>query len=292
MKTNSELIINKDGSIFHLHLRPEQIADTIILVGDPGRVDMVANFFESVEHHVKSREFVTKTGYYKGKRLSVVSTGIGTDNIDIVVTELDALVNMDFNSLQPKTKHTALNLVRIGTSGALRADIPVNSFLLSKKSIGFDGMLNFYADRDKVSDLEFEEAFKKHTDWNKKLASPYVVNASEELVEKLNANGELIEGVTISANGFYGPQGRIVRLQTADPKLNDKLANFEYEGFHITNYEMESSAIFGLAKLLGHQAACACLIIANRVLKEANADYHPKVEELIQLILDRLTHNE
>ncbi len=292
MTANSELIINKDGSIFHLHLHPEQIADTVILVGDPGRVDIVASFFESVEYHVSSREFVTKTGYYKGKRLSVVSTGIGTDNIDIVVTELDALVNMDFNSLQPKTNHTTLNLVRIGTSGALRADIPVNSFLLSKKAIGFDGILNFYADRDKISDLKFEEVFKKHMDWNKKLASPYVVDASEELMRKLNAKGELIEGVTVSANGFYGPQGRVVRLQTADPILNDKLADFEYEGFHITNYEMESSAIFGLAKLLGHQAACVCLIIANRVLKEANADYHPKVEELIHLTLDRLTHNE
>ncbi len=291
MKTNSELIINKDGSIFHLHLRPEQIAKTVILVGDPGRADLVASFFDSIEHHVSSREFVTKTGYYNGKRLSVVSTGIGTDNIDIVVTELDALVNMDFETLQPKEKHTELTLVRIGTSGALRADIPVNSFLLSEKSIGFDGMLNFYANRDKVSDLDFEEAFKKHMDWNKKLADPYVVEASKSVLQKLDGE-EMTKGVTISANGFYGPQGRVVRLQTADPKLNDKLANFEYEGFHITNYEMESSAIFGLSKLLGHQGACVCLIIANRILQEANSNYHPMVEKLIQTVLTKLTKDE
>lgn len=291
METNSELIINEDGSIFHLHLRPEQIADTVILVGDPGRVDLVASFFDSVEHHVSSREFVTKTGYLNNKHISVVSTGIGTDNIDIVVTELDALVNMDFATLKPKAKHTVLNLVRIGTSGGLRTDIPVNSFLLSEKSIGFDGMLNFYADRDKVSDLEFEKAFKEHMDWLPQLASPYVVDASPLLINKLMGDN-MIKGVTISANGFYGPQGRVVRLQTADPKLNDKLATFEYKDYRITNYEMESSAIFGLAKLLGHQAACCCLIIANRVLKEANSNYHSKVEELIEQVLTKLTQNE
>lgn len=291
MGTNSELIINKDGSIFHLHLHPEQLAATIILVGDPGRVDLVTNYFDSVEHHVSNREFVTKTGYYNGKRLSVVSTGIGTDNIDIVVTELDALVNMDFETLQPKEKHTELTLVRIGTSGGLRADIPVNSFLLSEKSVGFDGMLNFYADRDRVSDLEFEEALKNHLNWNPKLAAPYVVNASPKLIQKLDGE-EMTKGVTVSTNGFYGPQGRIVRLQTVDPQLNDKLASFLYKKHRITNYEMESSAIFGLAKLLGHQAACVCLIIANRVLQEANSDYHPSIQKLVQNILTKLTKNE
>ncbi len=288
MKTNSELIINKDGSIFHLHLRPEQIADTILLVGDPGRVDLVASFFDKVEHHVSSREFVTKTGYYNGKHISVISTGIGTDNIDIVVTELDALVNMDFETLKPKETHTELNLIRIGTSGGLRPDIPVNSFLLSEKSIGFDGMLNFYADRDKVADLAFEEAFKKAMNWNEKLASPYVVEAATELVDKLDGEN-VVKGVTISANGFYGPQGRVVRLQTLDPDLNDKMAKFEFENQRITNYEMESSAIFGLSKLLGHKAACICLIIANRVLKEANSNYHPNVKQLIENVLQKLT---
>lgn len=288
MSTNSELIINEDGTIFHLHLLPEQIAETIILVGDPGRVELVASFFDKVEHSVSSREFVTQTGILNGKRISVISTGIGTDNIDIVVTELDALVNMDFKTLQPKKTHTKLNLIRIGTSGALRADIPVNSFLLSEKSIGFDGMLNFYADRNKVSDLDFEKAFKEYVNWDKKLASPYVVDASEMLLEKL-ASETMIKGVTISANGFYGPQGRVVRLQTLDPELNDKLANFEYKGHHITNYEMESSAIFGLAKLLGHEAVCACTIIANRVLQEANSDYKPIVEKLIKEVLEKLT---
>lgn len=288
MSTNSELIINADGTIFHLHLLPEQIAETIILVGDPGRVELVASFFDEVEHSVSSREFVTKTGTLNGKRISVISTGIGTDNIDIVVTELDALVNMDFKTLQPKKTHTKLNLIRIGTSGALRADIPVNSFLLSEKSIGFDGMLNFYADRNKVSDLDFEKAFKEYVNWDKKLASPYVVDASEMLLEKL-ASETMIKGVTISANGFYGPQGRVVRLQTLDPELNDKLATFEYKGHHITNYEMESSAIFGLAKLLGHEAVCVCTIIANRVLQEANSDYKPIVEKLIKEVLEKLT---
>lgn len=284
---NSELIINEDGSIFHLHLRPEQLAHTILLVGDPERVDMIADFFDTIEHHVRNREFVTKTGIFKGKRISVVSTGIGTDNIDIVLTELDALVNVDFETLTPKPKHTELTIVRIGTSGSLQKEAPVNSFLLSEKSIGFDGMLNFYADRDKVADLAFEKAFKKAVQWNEKLASPYVVDASKELCHKLYDN-TMTKGVTISANGFYGPQGRVIRLQTIDPKLNDKLEAFHFQGYKITNYEMESSAIFGLSKLLGHQAACICLIIANRVTQNANANYHGKMKELITLVLNRI----
>lgn len=287
---NSELIINPDGSIFHLHLLPEQLAHTILLVGDPQRVDMVADFFDSVEYHVKSREFVTKTGTYKGKRMSVVSTGIGTDNIDIVLTELDALVNMNFETLQPKEKHTQLKIVRIGTSGSIQAKIPVNAHLLSIKSIGFDGMLNFYANRDKVADLEFEKAFKEAVQWDKKLASPYVVDASETLCKRLYNEKTMKKGVTISANGFYGPQGRIVRLQTTDPKLNDKLEAFRFKDYQITNYEMESSAIFGLSKLLGHQAACICLIIANRATKKANADYHNNMKNLIASILEKLTN--
>ncbi|MFA8436138.1 MAG: nucleoside phosphorylase [Marinifilaceae bacterium] len=284
---SSELIINSDGSVFHLHLRPEHISDTILLVGDPGRVDLVASFFDDVEPRIANREFVTRTGTYKGKRITALSTGIGTDNIDIVVNELDALVNIDLETRTPKKEHTKLNLIRIGTSGALQGNIPVDSFLLSAKSIGFDGMLNFYGDRDNVSDLEFEKAFKNYVEWNEKLASPYVVPASEELIDRLNGQ-DMIQGVTISANGFYGPQGRVLRLQTVDPDLNDKIEKFEFENQKITNYEMESSAIFGLSKLLGHNAACVCAIIANRVSKDASKDYKPTVKKLIETVLDRL----
>ncbi len=285
---SSELIINSDGSIFHLHLRPDQLADNIILVGDPGRVDLVASLFDNVELTVSNREFVTKTGTYNGKRISAISTGIGTDNIDIVVNELDALANIDLETRLPKKEHRTLNMIRIGTSGALQGFIPVDSFLLSKKSIGFDGMLNFYANRDEVSDLEFETAFKSFVNWSEKLASPYVVPASTKLLNKLNGD-DMIQGVTISANGFYGPQGRVLRLQTLDPELNDKIEHFNFNGEKITNYEMESSAIFGLSAMLGHHAACVCAIIANRVNKNASADYKPTVKRLIKTVLDRLT---
>lgn len=285
---SSELIINPDGSVFHLHLKPEHLADTVILVGDPGRVELVASYFDSVELTISNREFVTKTGSYKGKRFSVLSTGIGTDNIDIVVNELDALVNIDLETRTPKKEHKTLNLVRIGTSGALQGNILVDSFLLSNKSIGFDGMLNFYADRDSVSELDFEEAFKKFVNWDKKLASPYVVPASEKLVEILDGD-DMTRGVTISANGFYGPQGRVLRLQTLDPDLNDKIEKFEYKGEKITNYEMESSAIFGLSAMLGHESVAVCAIIANRINKDASKDYHPTIKKLIQTVLDRLS---
>lgn len=285
---SSELIINPDGSVFHLHLRPEHLADTVILVGDPGRVKLVASFFDEVECTISNREFVTTTGTYKGKRFSALSTGIGTDNIDIVVNELDALVNIDLETRTPKAEHKSLNLIRIGTSGALQGNIPVDSFLLSNKSIGFDGMLNFYADRDDVSDLDFEKSFKEFVNWDTKLASPYVVPASEKLIDQLDGD-DMIQGVTISANGFYGPQGRVLRLQTLDPDLNDKIEKFDFKGEKITNYEMESSAIFGLSKMLGHNAAAVCAIIANRITKDASKDYKPTVKRLINTVLDRLS---
>ncbi|WP_372752067.1 nucleoside phosphorylase [Labilibaculum sp.] len=288
---SSELIINPDGSVFHLHLKPEHLADTVILVGDPGRVELVASFFDHVEFTISNREFVTKTGTYQGKRFSVLSTGIGTDNIDIVVNELDALVNIDLEKRTPNKEHKSLNLVRIGTSGALQGNILVDSFLLSNKSIGFDGMLNFYADRDSVSDLEFEEAFKRFVDWDQKLASPYVVPASEKLVNILDGE-DMTKGVTISANGFYGPQGRVLRLQTLDPSLNDKIEKFEHKGEKITNYEMESSAIFGLSAMLGHESAAVCAIIANRINKDASKDYHPTIKKLIKTVLDRLSKSK
>ena len=284
----SELIINKDGSIFHLHLYPEDIADNIILVGDPGRVEVVASFFDKIELKKQNREFYTITGYFNNKRISVISTGIGTDNIDIVVNELDAIANINLKTRTKNKEHKTLNLIRIGTSGSLQANIPVDSFLMSKRSIGFDGLLNFYANRNTVSDIEFEEAFKKHVNWNELLPSPYVVDASEDLINKLDCDN-IIKGITISAPGFYGPQGRQLRLPILDPDINDKIEAFEFKGQKITNYEMESSAIFGLSKLLGHNAITICAIIANRANGEFSKDYKPVVKGLIKTVLERLT---
>ncbi len=288
MIESSELIINADGSIFHLHLKPEQLADTVILVGDPGRVELIGKLLTDVEFQVQNREFVSTTGTFNNKRITVVSTGIGTDNIDIVVNELDALANIDLNTREIKPVHRKLNLIRIGTSGGLQDYLGVNSFVISRKAIGFDGLLNFYANRDAVSDLEFEDAFKQHTNWGKQLTSPYVVDCSELLFSKIHRD-DTIAGVTISAPGFYGPQGRVLRLPLNDPQLNDKIESFTFEGHKITNFEMECSAIYGLSKLLGHEALTICLIIANRVKKEANANYHQSMETLIQLVLERLT---
>lgn len=284
----SELIINKDGSIFHLHLHPEDIAKDIILVGDPGRVETVASYFDKIELKKQNREFCTITGELNGKRISVVSTGIGTDNIDIVVNELDAIANINLKTRTQNKEHKTLNLIRIGTSGSLQADVNVDTFLMSKRSIGFDGMLNFYRDRNSVSDLDFEKAFKEHVNWNKLLASPYVVDASEKLIKKLDGD-DMIKGITISASGFYGPQGRKLRLPIVDPDINDKIEDFDFEGQKITNYEMESSAIFGLSKLLGHNAIAICAIIANRPKGEYSKDYQPIIEDLIQTVLKRLT---
>jgi uridine phosphorylase len=283
----SELIINPDGSVFHLHLKPENIADTIILVGDPGRVEMISGYFDQIECKVQNREFVTITGLHKNHRLSVVATGIGTDNIDIVVNELDALANIDLKTREIKPIIKSLNLIRIGTSGSLQAEIPVNSFVISKKSIGFDGLLNFYAGRNKISDLAFEKAFIKHTGWNELLAKPYVVECSLSLYNTI-ASDETITGINISSPGFYGPQGRVLRLPLSDNELNNKIGSFSYEGQIITNYEMESSAIYGLSKLMGHQAITICAIIANRVTLEANENYSPVMKKLVEYILDKL----
>jgi len=283
----SELILNPDGSIFHLHLQPEHISDTIILVGDPDRVEMISGFFDSIEVNIRNREFLTHTGNYKNKRLTVISTGIGTDNIDIVINELDAIANIDLKKRIPGEKTTSLNLIRIGTSGAIQKDIPIGSFLLTKTAIGFDGLLNFYADRTKISDLKFEQSFTDFVNWKADFPSPYVVEADECLLTKLKGD-KIIEGVTISAPGFYGPQGRVIRLQTAMPDLNMKIVEFEYGGEKITNYEMESSAIYGLAKLLGHRAVTICAIIANRINKQYEPDYKPIVKNLIEYTLNRL----
>ena len=284
---SSELIIDKNGRIYHLGLKPDDIADTIIMVGDPGRVGIVSGFFDRIETKISNREFITHTGYYRGKRLTVISTGIGTDNIDIVVNELDALVNINLEKREIKEKHKCLTFVRIGTSGGLQENIPVDSFLLSKKAIGFDNVLRFYFDSYKISDPEFEQAFIKHTGWGTKLSVPYIVDADEDLLNRLRSE-KTNEGLTISSPGFYGPQGRVLRLGLQNPEINTKIAEFEYKGEKITNYEMESSAIYGLAKMLGHKAVTICAIIANRATKTFSKDYQKTVKELVEYTLDRI----
>ncbi len=283
----SELIINADGSCFHLHLRPEQLADKVILVGDPARVDTVAAHFDSVECEVSSREFHTITGTYKGKRITAQSHGIGCDNIDIVVNELDTLANIDYETRMEKPEHRTLTMVRIGTCGGLQPFTPTGSFIASVKSIGFDGLLNFYAGRNEVCDVKMEEAFKQHMDWNPIKGAPYVSVADAELIDKV-AGEEMVKGYTISCGGFYGPQGRILRAPIADPQQNEKVESFEYDGLKICNFEMESSALAGLASLLGHRAMTCCMVIANRYAQKMNTEYKNSIDTLIQLVLDRI----
>lgn len=283
----SELIINPDGSIFHLHVKPEQLADKIILVGDPGRVALVASHFETKECEVESREFKTITGTYKGKRITVQSTGIGCDNIDIVVNEMDALANIDFKTRHEKETFKQLTFVRIGTCGGLQPYTPVGTFVASVKSIGFDGLLNFYAGRNDVCDLELEEAFKKHMNWSPLLSAPYVIDGDKELVDRI-AGEDMVKGITIACGGFFGPQGRELRIPLADPHQNEKVESFVYGDLRITNFEMESSALAGLSALMGHEAMTCCMVIANRVAKEANANYKNSIDNLIIEVLDRI----
>lgn len=285
----SELIINSDGSCFHLHLKPEQLADKVILVGDPGRVDIIAAMFDSIECTVESREFRTATGLYHGKRITVQSTGIGCDNIDIVMNELDTLANIDYQTRTEKPGHRTLDIVRIGTCGGLQPYTPIGTYLCSIKSIGFDGLLNFYDGRDRVCDLEFEQAFCHHMDWSPKKAAPYVACADPTLLERIMADDPaMVPGVTIACPGFYGPQGRVLRAGLQDPEQNSKVENFEYKGMRITNFEMESSAVAGMASLLGHRAMTVCMVIANRYAKEMNTDYKPLMTALIQKVLERI----
>ena len=284
----SELIINEDGSIFHLHLQPHQLADTVVLVGDPSRVDLVASYFDKIEFEVQNREFHTITGVFHNMPISCVSHGIGTDNIDIVLTELDALKNIDFQSRTVKPKHTALRLVRIGTSGGLQPFCPIGSYVVARRSVGFDGLLNYYEVPDDATDLDFERAFCRHVQWGERLAAPYVVSADEDLVSLFKKDA-MVMGVTISAPGFYGPQGRYVRIPLAFPELNSKIESFEYHGEKITNFEMESSAVAGLSKLLGHKAVTICCIIAGRVDETMNTNYKGSMEDLIQKVLRRLS---
>lgn len=283
----TELILTKENRVYHINLKAEDIADDVIVVGDQHRVAQISKFFSKIEFKTEHREFVTHTGIFNGKRVTVLSTGIGTDNIDIVVNELDALANIDLKTRTAKDKHRKLTLVRLGTSGALQPDIPLASFVLTEISIGFDGLLNFYANRDKVCDLAMEQAFLKHTDWNAQCAKPYFTYSSERLVKLFESY--TIKGVTISAPGFYGPQGRVLRLPLADAKLNEKIESFSYNGRRITNFEMESSAINGLSKLMGHDSVTICAIIANRVVKDATKDYRPAIKSLIEQTLIKLT---
>ena len=285
----SELIINPDGSIFHLHLKPEQLADKIILVGDPGRVPLVAQHFETKECDVQSREFRTITGTYQGKRISVLSTGIGCDNIDIVMNELDALTNIDFKTRTIKPNLRTLEIVRLGTCGGLQPNTPEGTFVASEISIGFDGLLNFYAGRDEVCDKELESAFLKHQNWHgwQCIAHPYAVHADAELTDRI-ASTDMVRGITVACGGFYGPQGRRLRLPLADAEANDKIMSFEYNGHRITNFEMESSALAGLSLLLGHKATTCCMVIANRLAGKANPNYKNSIDSLIKLVVERI----
>ncbi|WP_286144928.1 nucleoside phosphorylase [Bacteroides caecimuris] len=282
----SELIINEDGSAFHIHLLPDQLRDNIILVGDPGRVDMVASYFDEIDYDVCSREFHAIGGVYKGKKLMCISHGIGPDNIEIVITELDALANIDFNTRKVKPEHRTLNMVRVGTSGSLQYDLKIGDFVIAEKGTGFDGILNFYAARDKVCDLEFEKEFCKHVSWDPTWAAPYTVDADAELVARIGRD-DMVRGYTIAAVGFYAPQGRMVRLELKDPELNAKIESFRYNGRPITNFEMESACLQGMAKLLGHKAMTVCCIIAQRRAEDANTDYKPSVKRLVETVLDR-----
>lgn len=295
----SELIINADGSIFHLHLKPEQLADRVILVGDPGRVSTVASYFDTVEYELQSREFHTITGLYRGKRITVLSTGIGCDNIDIVMTELDALANIDFSTRMEKEQHRQLTIVRIGTCGGMQPDTPIGTFVASVKSKGFDGLLNYYAGRNNVCDLALEEAFTKHMKWSPIKGAPYVATASPDLIEQIAAD-DMVRGITIACGGFYGPQGRQIRIPIQDPDQNAKVETFRYtvpsstpatpQGteLKVCNFEMESSALAGLSALLGHRAMTCCMVIANRYAQEMDTEYNNKIEDLIQLVLDRI----
>ena len=285
---SSELITNADGSIFHLHLHPEDLAEQVILVGDPSRVEMIASYFEKIDIKKSDREFCTITGYYKGHRLSVISTGIGADNIDIVMNELDALVNINLHTKEINAEKKTLNIVRIGTSGSVQADVPVHSFVISEMSLGLDGVLRFYRDNEMVCDAAFEEAFIKECHWTPLAARPYAVKASDELVDKLHTEGVTVKGVTLTANGSYGPQGRKLRLPIEMPTVNDEIAHCRFGNYKIVNYEMESAAIAGLAALMGHRATTICLIIANRANGDASADYKPHMKKLIEYTLNSL----
>ena len=285
----SELLINEDGSVYHLHVKPEQLADKISVVGEHARVDLIASYFDDVECQIVSREFHTTTGTYRGKRISIISTGIGCDNVDIVLNEIDALANIDFQTRETKDRLRSFEIVRIGTCGGLQPDTPIGTYICSEVSIGFDGLLNFYQGRNAVGDLPMERALLNHLGWSGNMCcpAPYAIHSDKELVERI-ARTDMKRGITVACGGFFGPQGRQLRIPLADPHQNEKIGSFEYDGLRITNYEMESSALAGLSRLLGHRATTVCLVIANRVAQEANTDYKKLMNNLIQMVLERI----
>jgi uridine phosphorylase len=283
----TELILNSNGSVYHLQLLPEHICENIIIVGDQGRVATVSQYFDTIDFKIQNREFVTHGGTFRGKRVMVLSSGIGTDNIDILINELDAAVNIDLKTRTIKKEHTKLKIVRIGTSGALQKDIAVDSFVVSKYGLGFDGLLNYYLDLPSINENEISEAFIKQTAWAKNLPYPYAIKGSQNLIDTIGF--DLTQGITATAPGFYGPQGRKLRLTPWVEDFNQQLTDFDHNKIRITNFEMETSALYGLGKLLGHETCTVCAIIANRVAKQYSKNYHAAVEQLIQLVLERLT---
>lgn len=282
----SELVLNPDGSVYHLKLRPEHIAETVIIVGDPHRVSMVSSYFDSIEYSIENREFVTHTGYVGEKRLTVLSTGIGTDNIDIAINELDAAVNIDLKTRTVKENFKSLKIIRLGTSGAVQEDIPCDSFVISSHGLGFDGLLNFYNVPKGIVDQDLTNAFLSHSKWDNALPRPYIVAGSDILLKELGEN--MIQGITATSPGFYGPQGRVLRLPLFDPYQNEKITSFGFAGLRITNYEMETSALYGLGKMLGHQTCTICAIIANRLAKTYSKDYKKTVDKMIGIVIERL----
>lgn len=289
--SSSELVLNPNGSIYHCNIRPEELADTIILVGDPDRVPKVSQYFDTIEVKSQKREIVTHTGWLNGKRLTVISTGMGTDNIDIVINELDALANIDLVNKKIKTESTQLTFVRLGTSGSLQADIPVDTMVASNKGLGFDGLMSFYMGTEKFYTNEIAQAFTSQTEWNKKRATPYVVDGSEELLALMCENSSVVTGITATAIGFYGPQGRILRLNLDDEKMNEKLSQFQYKNHRITNFEMETSAIYGLSKLMGHRALSLNTIVANRYAGTFSKDPYSSIDKMIQFALEKLSRS-
>lgn len=290
MFLESELILNPDGTIFHLHLRPGQVADTVILVGDPNRVDIIKGYLDEVEFRVANREYVSTTGRYNNKRITIISTGVGVGNIDIVLNELDALVNIDFGTREQKRKKTSLKIIRIGTSGSLQKDIPVNSFVVSEKCIGFDNLVFYHGNDFKIFNIELQSYFRNHMDGHPSFFSPYIVDSSDELLELISDKKRTKEGITVTSPGFYVPQGRELRLKAKIKNINEKLSSFEHDGYRITNYEMESAAIYALSKLMGHRAIAICLIIADRMNKNANQNYGDNMKGLIEYVLKKVSN--
>lgn len=283
----SQLVLNNEGAIYHLNLHPDQLADNVIMVGDPGRVDMIASFFDKIDVERQNRELITRTGWFNGKRITVLSTGMGTDNLDIVMNELDALANIDLKTRMPKETHRSLNLIRLGTCGALQPDIEPGNNVATRYAIGLDGLLYFYEKHKEVNEIAMRDAFIKQMDYPKDLPKPYVVEGSKMLFDKL-AEG-YYQGVTATAPGFYGPQGRTLRMHLSYPENNNKIENFDYQGWRVCNFEMESSALYGLGKMMGHNCLTICVAIANRVTEKFTTDYHPYVRKLVESTLERLT---